>query len=344
MVRKHSADGSPLGRATIDDVARRAGVSKATVSRFLNRRDALLTREIAARVERAIADLAYTPSPMAQALKRGHSRLVGLVVADVANPFSIAMLRGAQKACQESGYLVMLFNLGNEGEREREAIEALGSYGVEGFILHTLGADGGAAADTARHGKPVVLVDRRHAGMQADFVSLDNDAAVRLGAGHLVDAGYGELLYATEPVAGVSSRRERTRAFEAFGAERGVAASVCEFADPAALPAALVALRERAGERPPAVLASNAVTTLRIAEAVSRLGWRFGSDLGFVGFDDTDWAALVGPGLSAIAQPTDEMGREAVRCLLQRVAGSDEPPRQTLLPARLVERGSSRRE
>src|ERR1035437_2662102 len=122
------------GRATIADVAREAGVSKATVSRFLNHREELLTRDIATRVEVAITALAYSPSPMAQALKRGRSRLIGLVVADVANPFSVAVLRGAERACQDAGYLLMLFNLGNEAGREREAIEALLSYQVEGFI------------------------------------------------------------------------------------------------------------------------------------------------------------------------------------------------------------------
>ena len=83
---------------------------------------------------------------MAQALKRGRSRLVGLVVADVTNPFSVAVLRGAEKACQEAGYLLMLFNLGDDSQREREAIQALASYHVEGLILNTLGRDAGAHA------------------------------------------------------------------------------------------------------------------------------------------------------------------------------------------------------
>ena len=74
---------------------------------------------------------------MAQGLKRGRSRLIGLVVADITNPYSVAVLRGAEKACQEAGYRVMLFNLGNESGREREAIEALSSYQVDGFILNT---------------------------------------------------------------------------------------------------------------------------------------------------------------------------------------------------------------
>ncbi|MGA8786534.1 MAG: LacI family DNA-binding transcriptional regulator, partial [Polaromonas sp.] len=190
----------PAARATIADVARAAGVSKATVSRFLNHRETLLTPDIASRVEVAITALAYSPSPMAQALKRGRSRLIGLVVADVSNPFSVAVLRGAEKACQEAGYLLMLFNLGNDSRRESEAIKALTAYQVEGFILNTLGRDAGAAADAARHGKPVVLVDRRHQDMRADFVSLDNAGAVRLGVRHLMAAGYRELLFISEPI------------------------------------------------------------------------------------------------------------------------------------------------
>jgi LacI family kdg operon repressor len=337
---------APTGRTTITDVARQAGVSKATVSRFLNHRDTLLTRDIAARVEAAIKTLAYTPSPMAQALKRGTSRLIGLVVADVTNPYSVAVLRGAEKACQDAGYLVMLFNLGNQVGREREAIEALSSYQVDGFILNTLGHDSGALEAAARHGKPVVLVDRRHSEMQADFVSLDNDGAVRLGAEHLVAAGYRELLFVSEPLKDVSSRIEREAAFRAFVAARGAGVKGRSFEatadDSEALDAALRSLRKRAGTRAPAVLASNALITLRVAASMARLGWQFGKDVGLVGFDDTEWAPLLGPGLTAIAQPTDDLGRVAATCLIERLRGLVMPPRQILLAGRLVPRGSSR--
>lgn len=340
---------SPTARATIADVAREAGVSKATVSRFLNHRDTLLTKDIAARVEVAIAKLAYSPSPMAQALKRGRSRLIGLVVADVTNPFSVAVLRGAEKACQEAGYLLMLFNLGNDSQREAEAIEALAAYQVDGFILNTLGHDGGVAADAARHGKPVVLVDRRHPEMQADFVSLDNTGAVRLGARHLVQAGYSELLYVSEPVKNVSSREEREIAFRNFVAEPPADCAALHgltfesFAnEPEALDQALRSLRQRAGlQHVPGVICSNAVVTLRVVAAVARLGWQLGKDLGLLGFDDTEWSPYVGPGISTIAQPTDELGRIAAGCLIERLNGLALPPRQILLSGQLLPRGSS---
>ncbi len=332
-------------RATISDVARKAGVSKATVSRFLNRREELLTPEIAVRVERAISALGYSPSPMAQALKRGRSRLIGLVVADVTNPFSVAVLRGAERACQEAGYLLMLFNLGNDPGREREAIESLLAYQVEGLILNTLGRDEGAVASAVRRGKPMVLVDRRHEEMETDFVSLDNAGAVRLAGAHLRDAGYRELLFISEPLAGVSSRFEREAAFRAFVADQGRALAGRTFQsatdDPQSLDEALRQLRTRARRGKPAVLSGNAVISLRVAAAAARLGWRFGTDLGLVGFDETEWAPFIGPGLSTIAQPTDDLGRLAATCLMERLKGLVLPPRQILLPGRLIARGSS---
>jgi LacI family transcriptional regulator, kdg operon repressor len=335
-------------RATIDDVARVAGVSKATVSRFLNHRTTRLSPEIALRVEKAVSDLAYMPSPMARALKRGRSRLIGLVVADITNPYSVAVLRGAENAAQKAGYLVMLFNLGNASAREREGIEALASYQVEGFILNTLGADPAVASELARHGKPAVLVDRRLTGMQADFVSLDNTDAIRQAMSHLLDNGWSEFLYVTEPMAGVSPRTERAAAFHAVVAEHanpmgGAVLFEAVEGDDAALDQALRDLSDRAGSRTKAILASNARTALQVALSVARLGWTLGRDVGLVGIDETPWAPLVGPGLTTIEQPTDEIGRLAVGCLLERIQGKDLSPRQVLLKGRLMPRASSQR-
>lgn len=331
-------------RVTIDDVAREAGVSKATVSRVLNPGGKWLTPEITARVQATIDRLGYVPSPMAQGLKRGRSRMIGLVVADVANPYSVAVLSGAEKACRDAGYMVMLFNLGNEDAREREAIAVLAKYQVEGLLLHTLGHEPAALADAARHGKPVVLIDRRVSDAQLDLVGLDNSGAVRLAARHLLEAGYRELLFVSEPLEGVSSREERATAFRAFIATAGVPGEVFESTaeGEAALDSALRALHERAGGARPAVLAANAVIALRVVGAAQRLGWSLGEDLGLVAFDDPDWAPYVGPGLSTIAQPTDDIGRLAVRCLIERLEGQALPARQILLPGRLVVRGSSR--
>jgi LacI family transcriptional regulator, kdg operon repressor len=335
-------------KATIADVARTAGVSKATVSRFLNHRDTLLSKDIANRVEVAIAALSYSPNPMAQALKRGRSKLIGLVVADVSNPFSVALLRGAEKACQQAGYLIMLFNLADDNAREQEAIETLSTYQVEGFILNTLGHDGGAAANAIRHGKPVVLIDRRHHDLQVDFVSLDNTGAMRLAIDHLVEGGYRNMLYVTEPIQGVSTREERESAFHRWTLNQQSTHRLlvgrtleCPGEQTQQLDEGLRALYASAPQGQAAVVTSNAVTSLRVVAAMARLNLRLGEDIGLVGIDETDWAPYVGPGLSTIAQPTGELGRLAADCLIERLKGQSPPARQIFLSGELISRGSS---
>lgn len=336
---------APGRRATIDDVARHAGVSKATVSRFLNRRDELLTPDIAARVAQAVEALGYQPSAMARSLKHGRTRLIGLVVADIGNPFSIDVLRGAEQACQAAGYLMVLFNLGNEAGREREALRALTSYQVEGLILNRVDPGEQAWREATQHGKPVVLVDRRHEGLQADFVSVDNRQAIELGLAHLQAAGYEDFLLVTEPYGQVSSRAERVRAFASQLSAQGRRHAVFETTpgNEAALAAALRDFRQAARGRPAAVLSGNAVATLRVATVLSSLlHWQLGREIGFVGFDETEWAPLVGAGLTTIAQPSQALGGLAARCLIERLDGLQAPPRHIELPGQLIVRGSSR--
>ena len=145
----------------------------------------------------------------------------------------------------------------------------------------------------------------------------------------------------------MSSRIERTEAFRALvsskrSAVRGTVLELAAEQGDEVLDQALTDLlrQARPGERC-AVVAGNSVVTLRVAAAVSRMGWTFGQQLGFVGFDDPEWASLIRPGLSAVAQPTDAIGQRAAQCLLERINGLEGPARESLLPGLLVVRGSS---
>ena len=172
-----------------------------------------------------------------------------------------------------------------------------------------------------------------------------------MGVCHLAEAGYRSLLFVTEPTRDVSSRQEREAAFRhCISASEaldpvGVALSGRTFestaADTEGLDAALRALRQRAGPQGAGVIASNAVVSLRVVAAMARCGLQLGSDIGLLGFDETEWSPYVGPGLSTIAQPTDELGRIAAGCLIERLKGLDLPARQILLSGQLVLRGST---
>lgn len=337
-------------RTTINDVARAAGVSKATVSRYVNGGDSQLAPETATRVAQVMRELGYQPSPMAQSLKRGRTRLIGLAVADITNPFSVAVMQGAERACQEAGYLLVLFNLGNAAERERGVLQALQTSLLDGLILNLATATGRLRQHALEAGKPIVLVDRHQPGLEADFISVDNRHAMALLLGHLAACGWRHLLLVSEPVAGVSSRIERRQAFDDWLAAQPPGPERCsgEFLEiTRGQEAASHALLQRwqaralaAGE-PPALIASNAVATLMSAHIARDLGWQFGREVGFACIDETEWTGLIGPGLTSVAQPTDELGRQAVRCLLERLAGDQQPARSIRLPGRLLVRGSS---
>lgn len=338
----------PKARATIADVALAAQVSKATVSRYLNGRTDILTPDLAERVQQAIASLNYRPSAMAQALKHGKTRLIGLAVADVTNPFSVAVLQGAEKACQAAGYLLVLFNLGNEAGREREAMHALSAYQLDGMILNRVDTSAQLWKDAQSHGKPIVLVDRFLDGLNADFVTVDNPAIVQLALRHLQTQGFGDVLLVTEPIEGVSSRTARQQAFCSYLADsqhHSLRGSVqeCTPTDQAALQQHLQSWRQAALQagRAPAVLTSNGVATLRVAQAVHALGWVLGREIGLIGIDETDWASLVGPGITTVAQPTDALGQAAANCLIERIQGLQHPARKVELPGTLIARGST---
>ncbi len=340
----------PKARATIADVALAAQVSKATVSRYLNGRTDILTPDLAERVQQAIQSLNYRPSPMAQALKHGRTRLIGLAVADVTNPFSVAVLQGAEKACQAAGYLLVLFNLGNEAGRERDAMHALSAYQLDGMILNRVDTSAQLWQDAELHGKPIVLVDRFQDGLSADFVTVDNPGIIRIALDHLQARGWNDVLLVTEPIAGVSSRTARQHSFFSYlnnsdnnhPTMRGQAwESTPHNAE--ALQQQLQSWRQsalQAGRRP-AVLTSNGVASLRVATAIHALGWVLGKDIGVVGVDETDWAALVGPGLTTVAQPTDALGQAAANCLIERIQGLQSPPRKVELPGTIIVRGST---
>lgn len=334
----------PPGRATIADVAREAEVSKTTVSRYLSGEFAVLSEPVQARIEAAIARLGYQPSQMARGLKRGHTRLIGVVVADVLNPYSVAVLDGAEAACQQHGYTLALCNTGDDEARERQSLATLRSYSVEGLIVHTQGRNVQPIQQMAAAGLPVVLVDRKLAGFDGDLVGLDNHEAARQATLHLIERGFTDLAFVTAPMHGLSSRQERETSFrQVLMRHPGCQGRTLELDihEPGLMDDALRGFLASSRGRRGAAVAATGVVTLEVVRALRRLGLKTPDDLGLLGFDELDWSALVGPGITTLAQPTYEIGFRAFECLLERLRGDLSPPRQILLPGRLIPRGST---
>ncbi|WP_296263370.1 LacI family DNA-binding transcriptional regulator [Pseudomonas sp. UBA6562] len=326
-------------RVTISEVAKAAGVSKATVSRFIGGDRQLLAEATARRLDEVIQHLGYRPNQMARGLKRGQTRLIGMLVADILNPYSVAVIRGVETACRQHGYSLVLCNTNRDDEQERHHLEALQSYNVEGLIVNTLGHQPSQLLDLHRR-LPMVLVDRQLADLQVDMVGLDNHDAVEQALDHLQAQGYRDIVAVGEPLDGTSSRHERVQAFTASLQRRaGMRGRVLSL--DAQLPQALEQCLASDRHGPQALLTFNGVATLAVTRALQAVGRALSNGLGLIAIDELDWCPLVGPGITALAQPTERIGAAAFECLLERVRGSQGSARRLDFKAQLIVRGST---
>lgn len=326
-------------RVTMLDVAERAGVSKASVSRFIGDDRALLSDTIALRIEQAINELGYRPNQMARGLKRGRTRLIGMLVADIRNPYSIAVMHGVETACRQHGYSLVVCNTDRDDEQERQHLAALRAYNIEGLIVNTLGHHLEQLLELQRE-MPLVLVDRKVEALHSDLVGLDNPLAVRMALEHLEQQGYRDILLVSEAADGTSSRVERMEGFQAqISARSRLHADVLEIDDD--LTSRLQAFLATCDTGPKALFCANGVAALACTKALRQLGCRLFEDIGLIALDDLDWYTLVGSGITALAQPTEAIGASAFDCLLRRLRGDTSPPRALDFAPQLIVRGST---
>jgi LacI family kdg operon repressor len=321
------------------DVAEHAKVSKASVSRFIGEDRALLSDAIALRIEQAIAELGYRPNQMARGLKRGRTRLIGLLVADIRNPYSIAVMHGVETACRQHGYSLVVCNTDRDDEQERQHLALLRSYNIEGLIVNTLGHHRDQLHELHRE-MPLVLVDRKVEHLESDMVGLDNPAAIDIALAHLEERGYRDLMLVTEPFDGTSSRIERVSSFKTRIEQRpALRGAITETGSE--LTANLKTFLDTPGPGPKALFCANGIAALASTHSLRELGCNLFEDVGLLALDDLDWYPLVGSGITALAQPTTEIGATAFECLLKRLRGDDGPVRTLDFSARLIVRGST---
>ena len=328
-------------RATISDVARTAKTGKTSVSRYLNGEVNLLSPDLKARIEQAIADLDYRPSQMARGLKRGRTRLIGLIIADITNPYSVDVLSGIEAACRAQGFTLLMCNTNNEVDREQYYLQLLSSYQVEGIVVNAVGMHEEVLKRLQQSMLPMVLIDRKIPDFACDVVGLNNPEASQIATQHLLDDA---LLVLSEPLGSVNTRRERLGAFyDTSKAHAGVKAENAEVPlhQPEQLEQVLQAFQQRHSDKRCAVIAANGALTLQVARALQRLEQRWGETIGLLGFDELEWAALAGVGITTLKQPTWQIGYAALEQVIARIDGNEQPISEQVFPGELIVRGSS---
>lgn len=328
-------------RATLIEVAKLAGTSKTSVSRFFGPERERLTPSLQARIANAATTLGYQPNLMARGLKGGGSRLLGVLVADIRNPFSVAVVHGIEQAARTHGYSLIVCNTDNDPEREQQHLRLLTSYQVEGLMINATGQPEAQLQALMHSGVPLVLLDREVHQLDVDVIGLDNALAIDMALNHLVQQGYRSLLYVSESPAHASTRQERLQRFNQQAESLGIKSQTLILGNSAPHFEALTVFTQHSASSPGAVLCANGNVTLAMTRSFQQLGIPLGPT-GLMGIDELDWCELITPGITTLAQPTDDIGHAAVSCLLNQLNGSapTSPVRYRHAP-RLQVRGST---
>jgi LacI family transcriptional regulator len=325
-------------RTTIRDVAERAGVSVATVSKVLNGRYGVSAATVA-HVQAVIDELGYQSSIVASSLRSHRTNVVGILVADL-EPFSTELLKGAARAVHETDYELVVYSAGGRiADRvgwERRYLSRLGGTLIDGALLVT------PTVIEADLGIPVVAVDPHAGDSSVPTVASDNLAGGRSAVEHLIGLGHRRIGF----IAGRSdleSGRLRRQGYEIALAEAGLPLDPAligdgDFDENTSRLAALDLLR---GPEPPtAIFAANDISAIGVLAAASEIGVEVPGRLSVVGFDNIPESVMADPPLTTVEQPIQMMGQRALELLLSMLGGG-EPPQRIIMPTKLVERRST---
>ena len=324
------------------DVAARAGVSVATVSRALagSPRVAPAVQE---RVRRAADDLGYLPNRLPSNLRSKGVRILALVVGNVRNAYFPELIDGCLGAANDAGYPLIFGDSNEDPEREREILHQLAGERVAGVALAS--ADG---SSTGAHrlfdlGIPVVAVDRRLVDHVVDTVTVDSERGVHAAMTHLISLGHRRIGLLAGPTS-LSTMTEREAGYHRALLDAGIEA------DPALIvrgdltqgtASALAPQLLRLDRPATAIVTTNDLSTIGTLRALRSLGVRVPDDVSVIGFDDIVGADLFDPPLSTITQPVFAIGRRAIQLLVRRVTTAAAPVEEVSLEPRLVLRGST---
>jgi DNA-binding LacI/PurR family transcriptional regulator len=336
-----AASAGGIVSVTIRDVARRARVSVATVSRVVNRSPHRVSSTTERRVRTAVRALGYRANIIAQGLKKRSSRTVALIVPDISNPFFPAVARGIEDTARHHGYAVLLCNTYEDLARENAYLALLRHRWVDGVIFATVGSNTRHLRALQRARLPVVLVARDVEGLSIDTVRVDNFRGEYEATRHLLRLGHRRIAHiAGPPALHVAAERRRGYLEALRSAGLGGEALIVEgdFTADGGRRAMEGVLRSQPTIT--AVAAANDLMAIGAVEALRQVGKRVPEDVAVVGFDDITFASLVTPALTTVAQPKYRMGQMAMERLLQLLHGGDARSRQTVLIPELVVRES----
>jgi LacI family transcriptional regulator len=332
---------SRSSRPTQRDIAEMAGVSITTVSHVVNGTRAVAPDTRAA-VLRAVEETGYTGDVIARSLVTGGTRSLGVAISLLANPYFAALMQAIEREAAAAGYTVLLADTHDTARTEQDTVRALRARRVEGLLLTPAPGDGKVIGELVSLGVPTVLVDRLTTRTDVDQVGTENIQSTSALTEHLGSHGHRRIgLVSGAP--GLTTSEERILGYRLGLGRAGLPWNpelvACGHSSREGGAKALDALLDLP-EPPTALVVANDSMAVGVLHQARRRGLRVGQDLPVVVYDDVEWADLVEPPLTTMAQPIEDIGRQAVRLLLARIADPDRRAETLRLPPKLMHRQS----
>lgn len=337
-------------KTSLADIARELGVSKTLVSMVLNGKGSEngINEDTQKKVWAKANELNYKPNMMARSLRMGRSNTIGLIVADISNAFYAKMCRAVEDAASQKGFHVLFGSSDENAEKERSLIQMLRDRQVDGLIISTTLENNRDIQELIDDKFPTVLIDRFIPGLPVPFVTADNHQGASIAVDHLIAHGARRIGQLTISPSHLTSMTERTRGYRDALERHGIA-----FDKALVREVPYDNIREGIRKEVPALLSGpspvdalfvlNNNLTMATLEVLAELQKSIPQDVAIVSFDDIELFKFVAPGVTAVAQPIEEMGRRAVELLLDKVLNGDNAlsEEKVFLPTELIARGSS---
>jgi LacI family transcriptional regulator len=336
---------APRRNASVKDVAVAAGVSLGTVSNVLNRPDRVSasTRE---RVERAMADLGFVRNESARSLRAGKSRTLAYVMLDASNPFFTDVAQGIELAAESADLSLFICNSNNRASREDTHLAHLQQQRVQGILLTPVDPGAPSLDAIARHGTPLVIVDRIRQDDNFCSVAVDDVLGGRLAVEHLIDRGHTRVAFLGGPLS-IGQVEDRWRGAREAWAEADLPPDALVLIPTTGLTVAegrsggerLAGLPAR--RRPTAAFCANDLIALGLLQQSIGSGRRVPEELAIVGYDDIEFAAAAAVPLTSVRQPRQELGQTAAELVMDEATNPRHAHQQVTFTPELVARAST---
>jgi LacI family kdg operon repressor len=320
-----------MEKVTMADVAKEAGVSKSTVSQYLNKRFEYMSEKTKLKIEEAIEKLGYQPNYLARSLKQKRTSMVGVIVANILHYFSTSVTRGIEDYCQKHDLHAIVCNADDDPEKEKKYIEMLRAKQVDGLIVFPSGQNNDLYKRMVAEGYPVVFVDRKVE--EAFSVITDNEESTHKAITDFINKGHKNIAFVVQPLT-ISTRKGRFEGYQKALADAGIQMNL-DFVIESDLPGMRSKLEQLFSlpEKPTALFAGNDRVFLVVMEFLKDKGIKLGQDLELIVFDNIPFKQLLESPISFINQPALEMGEKAAELLLQQINKVDGEPQEYVFPS-----------